>query len=185
MEADELLIQRAQRGDLEAFEALVRRYEGPLYGFFCRLARDPHLAEDLFQETFLRAFKNRTAFDPGRRFASWLYGIATIAWKDHLRREAKVSPSPQRGEAELRVLDDQAGPAEEVERREIQEVVREEIERLPEDQRLIVILRHYQGFNYEEIGEALRLPLGTVKSRLHYALARLKERLSRKGVLER
>lgn len=177
-------MERAKGGDLEAFEALVRRYEGPLYRFFARLAGDPHLAEDLFQETFLRAFKNRTLFDPKRRFAPWLYGIGVIAWKDHQRKEARASLNLQRGEGVLQVPD-QDTPAEEVERHELQEVVREEIGHLPEELRVIILLRHYQGLSYEEIAEALHLPLGTVRSRLHYALARLKERLGRRRVLER
>ncbi len=185
METDELLMERAKGGDLEAFEALVRRYEGPLYRFFARLAGDPHLAEDLFQETFLRAFKNRALFDSKRRFAPWLYGIGVIAWKDHRRKEARASLGLQEGGGALQVPDDQGTPAEEVERREIQEVVREEIGHLPEEQRVIILLRHYQGLSYEEIAEALHLPLGTVKSRLHYALAMLRERLGRRRVLER
>ena len=182
-------MERCQRGDRGAFEALVKRYEGPLYAFFSRLTGDASVAEDLFQETFLRAFKNRFAFDPLRKFAPWLYGIATIVWKDHLRKEARAkgwpSLSEEEAEAQATAFPYQTDPdlLEELEQREVAEVVRQEISRLPLDYRVIFILRHYQGLSYEEIGKALDLPLGTVKSRLYYTLAKLQERLRRRGFL--
>lgn len=180
-------MERSQRGDQHAFELLVRRYQAPLYAFFSRLTGDASIAEDLFQETFLRAFKNRFAFDPQRRFAPWLYGIATIVWKDHLRKEARAkgwsSLSEEEAEAQATAFPYQTDLLEEPEQREVQEVVREEVVRLPPDSRIVLILRHYQGLSYEEISKALDLPLGTVKSRLHSALATLKARLRRRGLL--
>lgn len=186
MEHDERLMERSQRGDRGAFEALVRRYEAPLYGFFYRLTGNATLAQDLFQETFLRVFKNRFIFDLKRPFASWLYGIATIVWKDHLRKEARTktwSPLEEEVETHTVAVPHPIDPLEGLEKREVQEVVREEIGRLPPDYRVILILRHYQDLSYEEIGKALDLPLGTVKSRLHSALATLKARLRRRGFL--
>lgn len=184
MEPDEQLMERSQRGDQHAFERLVRRYEAPLYAFFYRLTGDATLAQDLFQETFLRAFKNRFTFDPLRRFAPWLYGIATIVWKDHLRKDRRlrrhlgvVTSEP------TTAVPHQIDPLEELDKREVEKVVQEEINRLPPDYRVVVILRHYQGLRYEEISKALDLPLGTVKSRLHSALATLKARLRQRGLL--
>lgn len=189
MEPDERLMERSQQGDQGAFETLVRRYEARLYAFFFRLTggRGTAVAEDLFQETFLRAFKNRSAFDLQRTFAPWLYGIAAIVWKDHLRREARAKGWPalseEAAEAQATPFHNRTKLVEELERREVHEIVREEIGRLPPDPRLVLILRHYQGLSYQEIGKALNLPLGTVKSRLHSAIATLRERLSRRGLL--
>ncbi len=182
-------MERSQRGDRGAFETLVRRYEARLYAFFFRLTggRGAAATDDLFQETFLRAFKNRVAFDPQRRFAPWLYGIAAIVWKDYLRREARAKGWPalseEAAETQARAFHHRTNLVEELEKRDVQEIVREEIGRLPPDPRMVLILRQYQGLSYQEIGKALNLPLGTVKSRLHSALATLKERLSRRGLL--
>jgi len=182
-------MERSQRGDRGAFEILVRRYEARLYPFFFRLTggRGATAAEDLFQETFLRAFRNRFTFDPQRRFAPWLYGIAAVVWKDHLRREARAKGWPalseEAAEAQATPFHHRTKLVEELEQREIQEMVREEVGRLPPDPRMVLILRHYQGLSYQEIAKALNLPLGTVKSRIHSALATLKRRLRRQGLL--
>jgi len=188
MEADEVLMVRAQAGDREAFGSLATRYEIPLFRFFCRMGAETDAAADLFQEAILQLYVRRDAYDPVRRFRPWLYGIAHLVWKDccrhtarrfeHLNRLAAMERGSPEGPPAEHVLDT------ELDRDLIGVAVRRAVALLAEEHRAVLILRHYQELTYPEIAEALGIPVGTVKSRLHHALKAAKLELSRKKVLE-
>jgi RNA polymerase sigma-70 factor (ECF subfamily) len=186
MDTDAHLMARVQRGEPEAFAQLVNRYGGALYAFFVRLGSSPSDAEDLVQDTFLRVFKARATFDSQRPLRPWLYGIATHVWADE-RRQRRGAWTTAAGGAQVvqepagTAMDDIAAQAE---RRDMTRHIEEAMHQLPEDHRLVLILRHYHGLSYEGIGQALGISVGTVKSRLHYALAKLREELQRWGLLE-
>ena len=184
---DELLVEQWKAGDAVAFENLLRRYEVPLFAYFYRLVGDRATAEDLFQETFSRFIEGIKRFDATRRLSAWLYTIATNLWKDHLKKargHVKVEVGMGVMESEVRPLYDRAAPLEELVRREMEGGVREAVMALPEEHRLVLVMRHYQGLSYQEIAEIVNCPLGTVKSRMHYAVTALRERLAKKGLLE-
>lgn len=188
MEADEVLMVRAQAGDREAFGSLATRYETPLFRFFCRMGAETDAAADLFQETILQLYERLDAYDPTRPFRPWLYGIAHLVWKDSRRHTARRFEQLNR----LAAMDrgsPEGPPAEqdldtELDRDLIGVAVRLAISHLSEEHRAVLILRHYQGLAYPEIGEALGIPVGTVKSRLHHALRGVKAELVRTKVLE-
>jgi RNA polymerase sigma-70 factor (ECF subfamily) len=167
MAADEDLIAAVAAGDGAALAELCRRYERPLHQFLYRhtLGRD---VEDLFQETWMRVVRAAARFDPSRRFSTWLFQIAVNLCRDWRRREppAPADPAatagvPARGDDTARV--EAALDAQRL------------LAALPEVQRSVVILRHYHGFSEAEIADILDCARGTVKSRLHHAMARLLE----------
>lgn len=188
MEADEVLMVRAQAGDREAFGSLATRYQTPLFRFFCRMGAETDAAADLFQETILQLYQRLDAYDPTRPFRAWLYGIAHLVWKDSRRQSARRLEYLSRLAAMEREASEGPSPEHdldaELDRDLIGVAVRVAVSHLSEEHRAVLILRHYQGLAYPEIAEALGIPVGTVKSRLHHALRGVKAELVRKKVLE-
>jgi RNA polymerase sigma-70 factor (ECF subfamily) len=188
MEADEVLMVRAQAGDKGAFGSLAARYERALFRFFCRMGAETDAAADLFQETILQLYERLDAYDPNRPFRAWVYGIAHLVWKDSRRQSARRCEhlnrltAMERGSPEGPLAEHDLDA--ELDRDLIGVAVRGAVSHLSEEHRSVLILRHYQELTYPEIAEALGIPVGTVKSRLHHALRTLKIDLSRKKVLE-
>lgn len=162
MASDEELIGAVAVGDGRALAELCRRYEGPLYRFIGRHTggRD---VEDLYQETWLRVVRAATRFDRRRRFSTWLFQIAVNLCRDWHRRPPPEPVDP---------ADVTPGASDPVDARLD---ARRLLAALPEAQRAVVILRYYHDLGEDEIAEMLDCPRGTVKSRLHYALARMTE----------
>jgi RNA polymerase sigma-70 factor (ECF subfamily) len=182
MATDENLLADHVRGDSAAFAELVKRYEKELYVFLRRFVFDRTVAEDLFQETFIQVHRNAHTFDPSRRFRPWLFTIAANKARDYLRAAGRKSThsldntaGSSNGSNVITFLDlMEAGvgqPEDELIRQEDVERVREVITGLPEIYREVLLLNYFHRFAYKEIAEMLDLPLGTVKSRLHSALA--------------
>jgi len=178
MAIDEHLMARVGRGDWRALEALLARYETPLFGFFHRLGCPPSSCEDLVQTVMIKLYEERHRYDPTRPFSPWLYGIARNVWNDYLRRRGRESTHLALIESMDEMPSTTADPLERSRRVEEAELVRRAVQRLPEEQRLTLVLRHYQGLSYEEIAEALGIPLGTVKWRIHDAMQKVKEWLA-------
>jgi RNA polymerase sigma-70 factor, ECF subfamily len=183
--SDEDLLSRFRKGQREVFGALVRRYQRELYGYLRRYLGDPHLADDVFQTTFVQVFSKAAQYEPGRPVRPWLYAIATNQAIDALRRIGRhpaVSLEQVETEAEgerrglVEMLEArEADPFENVDAAETRELVRACLDRLPDFMRQVVLMAYYQGLKYQEIADALDIPLGTVKSRLHAALVKLTE----------
>jgi RNA polymerase sigma-70 factor, ECF subfamily len=175
---DRDLVGRARRGDREAFTQLIVQYQVPLYNMALRMVGGPDDAADIAQEAFLRAWeKIRTLRDAP--FKAWLFQIAANLCYDHFRRGRRFGVMPE---------DDQTGnvvglgiatpdPQERVEANERNRLVRESIEALDHDMRIAIVLRDVNGMAYDEIAAVLRVPLGTVKSRIARARAQVQERL--------
>lgn len=184
--SDPELVQRCLAGDESAYRELVGRYERPVYAVAVRMVRIREDAEDITQETFVRMFRALDRYDPARPFPAWLFTIAARLSIDQLRRR-RVKTVPlfrsQPGadeETPVDLEDSGPGPEELAERREEERSAEALIGTLPEHYRIVVVLRHQQGLSYEEIAEALRLPLGTVKARIHRARELLKRRLEQR-----
>lgn len=180
---EELFSAFRTRRDHAAVSELIHRYERPLYGYLVRYTGDPGKAEELFQTTFQRVIEHCDQFISGRKFRPWLYSIATHLAVDVGRRSAKHrSPAPPEGFVDTDAHYNSAfdllpnrepGPPDRLEADERRRIVRAAIEKLPDDLRRVIILAYYQGLTLREVAEALDLPLGTVKSRLHKALLAL------------
>jgi RNA polymerase sigma-70 factor (ECF subfamily) len=177
---DRDLVGRARRGDREAFTQLVMQYQVPLYNMALRMVGGRDDAADITQEAFLRAWdKIRTLRDAP--FKSWLFQIAANLCYDHLRRGRRYGVMPP-DEAAARAVPLGIGtpdPQERAEASERNRLVRESIQALDHEMRLAIILRDINGLAYEEIAAVLRVPLGTVKSRIARARAQVQEQLQR------
>jgi RNA polymerase sigma-70 factor (ECF subfamily) len=164
-----------KRGDKESLSLLVNRYQKTLYGLLVHVTGgDGSLAEDLFQEAFVRAVKGAKTFDANRSFRSWITAIALNLVRDEVRKR-KLRGEVPLGEGGT---EEQAAagnlPTESAEHRDEVLRVRRALADLTEKEREIVLLHFYQGLTLGEASEVLSVPLGTVKSRLHGALVRLK-----------
>jgi RNA polymerase sigma-70 factor (ECF subfamily) len=166
------LVRRAQAGEREAFGVLVRRYQRRVFSLGIRMLRNRSDAEDLVQETFLRAFRALDRFEPDRPLAPWLYRIATNRALSSLERRGR------RNHEELSPSLAAAGPnpEEETDKRRLERAVRAAVAELPPEQRAILALRVGEELSYREIAEVVDVPIGTVMSRL----ARARETLRRK-----
>lgn len=181
---DEELLARFQKGQRDAFGDLVRRYEGELFGYLRRYLGDSDLAADVFQNTFLLVFTKAHQFEAGRAVRPWLYAIATNQAIDAMRRQgrhqavrlddATDSADGDEGSQLARYLQsDEPGPLDQLEVAERRQLVRASVSQLPDFLKQVVVLTFYQGLKQSEIGTILNIPVGTVKSRMHTALARL------------
>lgn len=180
---EELLARYRDRADPAAFRELLHRYERELYSYLCRYVRDASLAEEVFQAVFMRVHEKARLFEPGRTFRPWLYSIATHQAIDALRKAGRrrmASLDTVHGETEmdgttlLDLLEDRGGgPLEELEEHERSEWARKAVDELPHALRDVVLLVYFQGLKFREAADALEIPLGTVKSRMHQALVRL------------
>lgn len=189
---DQEVVLLARGGREAAYRELVRRYERPVFALLYRMVRDRELAEDLAQETFVKALNAIESYRPEFKFSSWIFKIANNAAIDHLRRREldtlslDGSPHAETPEAmqatALQIGARQESPLDAVEARELGGAIEAAIGRLRPEYRSCILLRHVEGRAYEEIAEILDLPLGTVKTYIHrarnelrLALAHLKE----------
>jgi RNA polymerase sigma-70 factor, ECF subfamily len=189
---DQEVVLLARGGREAAYRELVRRYERPVFALLFRMVRDRELAEDLAQETFVKALNAIESYRPEFKFSSWIFKIANNAAIDHLRRREldtlslDGSPHAETPEAmqatALQIGARQESPLDAVEARELGGAIEAAIGRLRPEYRSCILLRHVEGRAYEEIAEILDLPLGTVKTYIHrarnelrLALAHLKE----------
>lgn len=183
---DEALLTRYRdQGRTEDFDVLVHRYEHELYRYLARYMGDKSLAEDVFQNTFLQVHLKRGLYEDGRPVRPWLYSIATHQAVDALRKVGRhptlsLDQRVGNGEADAGhlidlLVSDESGPLAELQGQERRDWVRESVARLPETLRQTLILAYHQDLKYREIAEILKIPVGTVKSRLHAALGKLQE----------
>jgi RNA polymerase sigma-70 factor (ECF subfamily) len=172
------LAGRARQGDRQAFTELVMHYQVPLYNMALRMVGTPEDAADVAQEAFLRAWEKIRSLRGGP-FRPWLFQIAVNLCYDHFRRGRwlGVMPDEERGEKVVPLGATAVNPEVEAEAAERARLVRDSIAALDHDHRVALVLRDVNGLAYEEIAAVLRVPLGTVKSRIARARAHVQERL--------
>ncbi len=187
---DEALWQQARLGGEAAFRELVERYERPLYAFIAQYLGQA--AEDLFQETFLKAWRGRRTYMGSQGFRPWLYAIARNLCRDARRqgrrapRTASLHAGGEEGNAMTGTLPDQraADPAEGSRRRETAAQVRAAVDELPADHREVVVMRMFRQMSFDDIARITGRSAGTLRSRLHHALRKLRPKLEQIARLE-
>jgi RNA polymerase sigma factor (sigma-70 family) len=172
---DEELMARVVAGDLSALGLLFERFKGPLFAFLCRFGSDHALAEDVLVDTFLRAYDRRGTYKIGYRVSTWLYTIAHHLIIDRTRRQTRCTSSDEPHITDPPGTEDT--PARDCERSELSDAVRAAIAALPEDQRVAIVLREYEGFSYREIGKVVGATEEAVRVRAHRARRALKRAL--------
>lgn len=187
---DQMLIERAQRGDRSALNDLIAKYEHRAYQYAFRLTRNPDLASDVVADAFMRVNSALKNFKGQAAFGTWLYRIVTNCYLDRRKRDKEsrnvsLDQSLSVGDAELerQYEDDSDGPVEIAERNERELMVQRALDEMPEYQKAMLVMYHLENLSYEEISETLDLPIGTVKSRLNRARLALRELLNRHGEL--
>lgn len=183
------LIEQARKGDLDAFNTLVVAYQHQVYNVAYRIMGDEASASDATQEAFISAYKHMGSFR-GDSFKAWIYRIATNACYDELRRRKRRPAFSLEGlvddsgaEIEFDIPDEVPGPEDRAEQGELADAIQAGIETLPPDQRIALVLSDVQGMSYEEIATITGANLGTVKSRLSRARAKLRDYLLASGEL--
>ena len=179
VDPDAMLMLAYARGDLAAFEALYARHRGMLYRFLLRSVRDPHRTDELFQETWSRVISARTRYQPQAKFSTWLLQIAHNLMIDGLRRQRPMAGGDEAEVALAQVASpDREQPDHALSEFERRRNLQRAIEQLPREQRTVVLLRLEQELSLEEIAAVTGTGRETVKSRLRYAMTRLREVLS-------
>lgn len=173
---DAATILRFQHGDKDAFNDLVTRHRQRAYHYAARLTNDSDEAADIVAETFLRAYRSLDGFKGESSFATWLYRIETNCFLDMRKRSnmrTAVSIDDDRiandGCSPVQIVDDRESAHERVEMHERLSAIEDAMKNLPDHQRVIILMYHGNSMSYEDIAETLRLPIGTVKSRLNRA----------------
>lgn len=189
-DSEKNLLERAKAGDINAFELLVESYQRRIFNIALRMLGNYDDANDLAQEVLIRIYKAIKSFKEQSSFSTWIYRITTNVCLDEIRKrknkklisldeEVKVED----GDMKRQFESDDPTPEELVEKHELKKIVNDAVAMLSEEHRIAIILRDMQGLSYEEIAESLKLPEGTVKSRINRARQSLKNILTPKREL--
>lgn len=173
---DTTLIEQCIKGDRQAFERLLRRYEKPVYNAAYRMLHSPEDARDVTQTVFLKVYENLDSFDPSRRFFSWIYRITlneSINWLDKAGRLAPLDRD---------TADETGGPEQQARSVELRAGLEAALMAIKSDYRAVIVLKHVMGCSYIEISEILDIPQNKVKSRLYTARQLLRDELTRAGM---
>ena len=193
---EQLMTSLVKESDLGAFKELLARYERPFFNYILRHVGNFHTAQDLFQETFYRIFKNRNSFNHDLKFSAWAYRIATNLCIDEFRkkaREMEVSLEDNRLNQEPSFSPEHRGnnktpsncsPEKRLIKKDLEERVKDLVKSLPEKLKSVFILSEYQELSCREIAKILGIPIGTVKSRLHHSFKQLVELIKKRGVAD-
>ncbi len=177
------LVRRVQSGDKGAFDVLVLKYQQKVIALVNRYVHDPHIAMDVSQEAFIKAYRGLKNFRGDSAFYTWLYRISINTAKNHLVSKSRRMPDDDIDAQEAEQYDsgaklrDNATPESEMMTEEIQATVQRSIEALPDELRIAITLRELEGLSYEEIAEAMDCPIGTVRSRIFRARESIEKEL--------
>jgi RNA polymerase sigma-70 factor (ECF subfamily) len=183
---DTQLIAHILNGDHSRFNALVWRWEKPLYNFILRYLGNKELSRDVTQKVFIRVYKNLGKLRDSSRFSAWIYQIAANLCRDEIKKMShrnfiSLDLIQEKNENEGHRLPDELhesidlSPEAKMNQKQIGSIVQKALQQLPEEQRVVIIMKEYQGLKFREIAEALNQPLNTIKSRMYYGLNGLRK----------
>ncbi|NOY63368.1 MAG: RNA polymerase sigma factor RpoE [Gammaproteobacteria bacterium] len=180
---DRELVERVQRGDKKAFDILVLKYQHRLIKLISRYLRDEGEVYDVAQEAFIKAYRALPGFRGDSAFYTWLYRIAINTAKNYLVAQKRRPPSTDIAAEDAERLDgsalkDTATPERILHKDEVERTVYEAIEQLPEELRMAITLREFEGLSYEEIAQTMECPVGTVRSRIFRARDAIQKKLA-------
>jgi RNA polymerase sigma-70 factor (ECF subfamily) len=179
--SDSELVRRSQQDDDRAFGELVSRYETKVYGLALKMVRNPEDAEDVLQDTFLRAYRGIKSFQGASTFSTWIYRITANSALMRLRKKqlptVSIEDADER-EAPINIADWSPGPVEQLLSQETRHMMEEAIHSLPPEFRQVFVLRDVEELSNAEVAEILDLSVAAVKSRLHRARLKVRDRLA-------
>jgi len=175
---------RVAEGDERAFTELVRRFQGRVINLVSRVLNDREVSDDLAQEVFVRVYVHRRNYRRGSKFSTWLFTIAANLAKNEIRRRVRRKNwfsldalQEMVNDSAIQLADPKEGQDVELQREQLKQAIGKAIATVPEKYRVALVLRDLEGFPYEEIGEMLKIPGGTVRSRINRARGILKRKL--------
>lgn len=178
---DQQLIDRFRQGDVQAFNVLVWRWQRPIYNFVLRFLGNEEDARDVTQKTFLRAFQNLKRLKNTGRFRSWLYQIAINLCRDEHKRKRRsnslewMQENGQLAKSHVEERSSAEDPERDIQENEVQALLRKALLCIPEEQRMVVIMKELLGYKFTEIADILDIPVNTAKSRMYYGLNALRK----------
>jgi len=178
------LVKRVQAGDKSAFDVLVLKYQQKVINLVMRYVHDPHIAMDISQESFIKAYRGLKNFRGDSAFYTWLYRISINTAKNHLVSRSRRMPDDDIDAQEAEQyegggkLRDMSTPENEMMTQEIHSTITTAIEALPDDLRIAITLRELEGLSYEEISDVMECPIGTVRSRIFRARDAIEKELA-------
>lgn len=190
-EADRILINDALEGDQRAYDVLIKKYRSSVYNLVYRMIENRQEAEDIVQETFIKAFNALKTFNEEFAFSTWLFKIATNNCIDTLRKRKLQTYSldtpvqTKDGEVSRDFADERYSPEQSTISSESTSIILDSVESLPKKYQLVINMRHKEDRSYEEISELLEIPIGTVKARIFRAREILKRKLKERGYIVR
>ena len=173
---EQVLISKVKKGDLDAYGAIIQDYQSSVFNVCYRVLGNRQEAEDLTQEAFLRAYHKISSFDISRAFGPWVRTLAANLCYNHLKR-ARLNRVPLEDERDTIKDDSKYGPEGVLVINQEHSALYQAIWKLPETQRIALELRHFQGLSYQEMAEAMNLPLNTIRSHLYRGRQKLAELL--------
>jgi len=182
-ENDKALIESALGGDQGAYKKLMDRHQRAIFHIVFKIVRDKETSADLVQETFMKAFASLQSYRAEYKFSTWLYRIGANCAIDHLRKQRirtlslDAPTETSDGQIEIEVPDESHNPERDLLNNERRVSIDDAIDSLPQKYRLVIVYRHKDNKSYEEIAEALDIPIGTVKARIFRARELLKKKL--------
>lgn len=184
--SDEELVKKVKDGDIDAFEDIIKKYEKKIFSLIYNMLRNENEIEDIAQEVFIKVYKNLDKFHGDSSLYTWIYKIATNLCLDQIKKRKDIIYMDEKlrvndDEVEIQIPSDEKTQDELYEQKELKQKLEKCIEKLPEKQRAMIVLRDIKGLAYDEIAEILELKLGTVKSQINRARLKLKELLEKDG----
>ncbi|MFH1941875.1 MAG: sigma-70 family RNA polymerase sigma factor [bacterium] len=183
---DAALIERFLKGDIGAFNTLVWRWEKPIFNFILRTVGNEDTAKDICQTTFIRMFKQLKTLREPDKFSPWIYRIALNLCRDEFKKKNRNHllyfenyMTDDNASNMISQMSDQNGktPEEFCNHQQLKEILKQALMSIPEEQRVIIIMKQYQGLKFTEISDILKQPINTTKSRLYYGLRALRKTL--------
>ncbi len=174
---DAKLLIQFNAGQTQAFNMIVKRWECPIYNFILRYIGVADEARDLCQKTFIRAYRNLSKLREPDKFTAWIYQIALNTCKDEIRRHTHLSRNTlqETDDATLPGTAPITFPDALAHQQSVRDLLNRALQTLPEEQRVVIIMKEYQGLKFTEIADTLKTPVNTIKSRLYYGLSALKK----------
>lgn len=186
--ADEVIIRRVVEGDTQAFNAVIVKYQDRVFRYVYSTLGNYDDALEATQDIFITVFQSLAKFRGESKFSTWLYSITSNYCKNYKRKKRRYSlvsifNKDEQGETELPIVDLRENPERKVEMDSSLEIANEELAKLPEDYKKILVLRDIEGYSYDDIAEILGISLANVKVRIHRGRAMLKQKLGERGIV--
>lgn len=173
------LVRLAQSGDANAFNELAKRWQGKIHRFVYGFFGNADDAGEITQKTLIRVYRKVQDLEDPNRFSPWIYRIANNLCLDELKRAGRRRSMPLNGEETLIADSPGSTPAGLMENRELGEIIQDALFMLPDEQRIVIVLKEFEGMKFREIADILEEPENTVKSRMYYGLKTLRNTLTK------